>query len=167
MPDCDAAVWAIRTSALDEEMRSFFGGSSSNLTEEQMSRILVTNSISCQILYEDNARIALAYGTPEHLNPRLINQKGLFVFPLDVKRTFMENLAKGLAVDSASVDVCGDLESFQKAATTAKVLKIVVPKCAHDKILSYLGKVNITDAELFPGLDGFARSLNRYILEPE
>jgi hypothetical protein len=41
----------------------------------------------------------------------------------------------------------------------ACIMKIVLPETCHGTALSDLRNMNITPATLFPGLDGFARSL--------
>ena len=171
MPDSDAAVWAICRSALDEKVRSL--SESHNLTAAEMSQTQVSRSISWPELYANDGSLALAYGTPEHPNERMKKQKGLFVIPLNVNRSFRENLSKGIGVDvdwealKESGNEIGNWDAFRKAAGTAAVLKFIIPKKEHNRLLSDLAKMDISEATLFPGFDGFARSLNRYISEPE
>jgi hypothetical protein len=45
--------------------------------------------------------------------------------------------------------------------------KIVLPRSIHRAILEDLWSMNIHAASLFPGLDGFARSLRRHVRERE
>lgn len=167
MPDSDAAVWAIRKSALGAKIRSLSDRSGSDLTEEEMSRIQVSRSISWPDGYANEWSLALAYGKPERSNERMTKQEGLFVIPLNVNRLFRENLSKGLGVDWETLNEIDNWDAFREAAQTAIVLKIIIPRDEHNRLLSDLAKMGISEAALFPGLDGFARSLNRYILEPE
>src|SRR5260370_32946104 len=46
------------------------------------------------------------------------------------------------------------------AGTPERLFKIVIPSSARPEILRELHRMNINYATLFPGLDGFARSLN-------
>lgn len=80
--------------------------------------------------------------SPFRLNERLTLQKGLFLAPADVRKSFVVNLTALPEHENPSNLVC-------------LVLK-------HSEI-AQLGKElydsNVTEATLFPGLDGFARSL--------
>jgi hypothetical protein len=41
----------------------------------------------------------------------------------------------------------------------ASIVKIIIPRGSHKTAISDLNEMNVTSATLFPGLDGFARSL--------
>lgn len=81
---------------------------------------------------------------PFRLNERLTIQKGIFMCPGDITRTFEENLKLMNGHDS-----------------DRNVIKLVIrlEKREWRKALDSLYDQNITRAVLFPGLDGFATSL--------
>lgn len=87
------------------------------------------------------------------LNQRVVAQQALFVVPLDVTKSFMENLC---------------LCSGGHQMISRHLIKIIIP-CS-EKIISgcvkYLYDRNLTLATLFPGIDGYARSLGNHVLLP-
>lgn len=173
LPDTNAAVWVIKTSSLDEKLSVLYNKNSSiyyqklhPLSKEEISRRLVNNSIEWTDRYIDNKHLAIAYGKPEHPNKRMDAQQGLFLCPLNLKRTFKENLTIGLGLTGKKEPVVRlkNMDELIDAANTEKVLKICIPKTLHKSILKDLRMMDIDEATLFPGLDGFVRCLNQEIL---
>jgi hypothetical protein len=80
---------------------------------------------------------------PFRMNDRLTIQQGLFLCPGSVEQTFLGNL-KGLAPTPM---IRGNLH------------KLRLPRKIRTDVLKALAKMNIGRATLFPGLDGFAKSL--------
>ncbi len=78
------------------------------------------------------------------MNERLSVQRGLFLCPGDVRTSFENNL--NAAGPSPANVVCFRLSTEPKA---------------RGEMLGALHRMNINNASLFPGLDGFARSLNQ------
>ena len=79
---------------------------------------------------------------PFRLNERLTIQKGAFLAPGDVTKSFVENL----------IVLPGHEER-------SNITKFVLPSNDVAAMLRELYMANVTEATLFPGLDGFARSL--------
>jgi FRG domain len=79
---------------------------------------------------------------PFRLNERLTIQKGIFLAPGDVSKSFSDNLAALPGHDSEANVTC-----------------FTIPPSEIDDISRDLYEANITDTTLFPGLDGFAKSL--------
>jgi FRG domain len=112
---------------------------------------------------------ALAFPVmPSRSNERLEIQQGMFLFPCDCARTLRENveclvgksgknLWKALATTVPYKAVINP-----KALGNHWVLKLVLAKEERIKVLKDLQSMNVHEASLFPGLDGFARSLGRY-----
>jgi hypothetical protein len=90
---------------------------------------------------------------PYRLNERLTIQQGLFLCPGDVSKPFERNLAALLG------------ESPDSAVMT-KLLISNEPQFRRD-ILTQLHRMNMNASTLFPGLDGFARSLATLIALPK
>jgi FRG domain-containing protein len=79
---------------------------------------------------------------PFRLNERLTLQKGLFLAPGQPTRSFVENLLALPGHDDR-----------------ANVARFIVRHSLIPQIAKELYDTNVTEATLFPGLDGFARSL--------
>jgi len=91
--------------------------------------------------------IPLVYAiNPFRLNKRLTMQQGLFLLVGDAKATFRENL-----------DGCFTNE--QDLRQNVHRISLGSSKSERNAILFELKKMNISNEVLFPGLDGFAKSL--------
>jgi len=90
----------------------------------------------------------VCFMNPFHLNHRLRTQKGIFLVPGNIESTFMENLT-----------------AMQGHEKRRNVMKFVIPKDAklRREIQRGLASANISRTSLFPGLDGFARSLGSHL----
>jgi hypothetical protein len=88
------------------------------------------------------------------LNQRVVAQQALFVVPLNVKKPFMENLR---------------LCSKDQQKISRHLIKFVIPcsKQIIGRCVKYLYDHNLTSATLFPGIDGYARSLGNLVLLPD
>lgn len=82
----------------------------------------------------------------EHRNERLTIQQGLFLCPGSANDSFEEHL-----------------ENMDNSHDNLK--KIIMPNEWREEVIKDLQLINITSATLFPGLDGFARSLRDYIFK--
>lgn len=81
---------------------------------------------------------------PSRLNSRLVIQQGFFLCPGNISKTFIENLEGNLSQTD-----------YQD-----KIIFYIIPYKAREEILRNLYRMNINRAALFPGLEGFAKSLN-------
>ncbi len=95
-----------------------------------------------QVLLQNVASFVLPV-TAFEMNDRLGIQQGLFLCPGDVNKTFEENLCDN-----------------DKAKLRQKCFKFTLSTKFRGDVLSDLRRMNMSSATLFPGLDGFARSLN-------
>ena len=97
---------------------------------------------------------------PLWANERLALQQGLFVVQGNiVNSTFQDNLFKSLGIEDASTLIYDHLEEIDLGQNY--LIKIIIPSSLDLKysLISMLRRMNISDATLFPGLDGFSRSL--------
>jgi hypothetical protein len=87
------------------------------------------------------------------LNQRVVAQQAIFVVPLDVTKPFMDNLR-----------FCPAVEEM----ISQRLIKFVIP--CNDEIIrpcvKYLYDRNLTRATLFPGIEGYAHSINNLPLQP-
>jgi hypothetical protein len=84
---------------------------------------------------------------PFHLNERLTTQQGVFLCPGNIGASFVKNLKAMPASDSKDNVV---------------KLRLVHPKKAVE-FVRHLKNMNLSFAALFPGLEGFARSIGQQI----
>lgn len=97
---------------------------------------------------------------PERMNERLSIQQGLFLAPCDVTVPFERNLAATFGFEAA--DFRGGQPSDWSGGdlpAEAAILRFHLPAELHRDALKDLHAMNVTSTSLFPGLDGFARSL--------
>jgi len=79
--------------------------------------------------------------------PRLAIQQGVFLMPTTLKNSFMDNL------------------SFNQTSQDYPIVKkVIIPYDLRYEFLAQLKMMNITSESLFPGIDGFAKSLIHYDL---
>lgn len=166
-PDEDAVVWAIATPALDTRITLLCDKHNFELSEEEMPRRLVNNSIELPDRYSDNEELAIVYSKPTKQGQRMISQQGLFLAPLNLDIPFMENLEKCLRL-TGTPETAKDVPTLDKLKEAAEhntsVIRFEVSAQDKNGLLFHFKRMNITEATLFPGLDGFARSLNYYAI---
>jgi hypothetical protein len=96
-----------------------------------------------------SARRFVYYENPLHLNERLTIQQGVFLCPGDVTSTFLDNIHAMEGWDSEDHIVKLLLQLDQES------LRVFAAN---------LKKMNVSSAVLFPGLEGFAKSLGEHML---
>jgi hypothetical protein len=107
--------------------------------------------------------IMVTPGEPERVNDRMAAQQGLFLVPFDVTQSFQENLFGTFGiVDPAVVDA--SRIRYQRGmqlwgGAGVAVIKFVLSAAFRNTAWRDLQAMNISAATLYPGLDGFARSL--------
>jgi len=144
-----AAVWALNGKWAREESRAEF---LENDRKEEDVKCITGEAISkgyassFQKLFLVEPFINTACPVcPNSLTQRLTAQKGLFLCPGNPNITFDENI-----------------ESMNGFKDEKNIIRLVIPRQNRKEILKGLYESNITRTTLFPGLDGFAKSLSVY-----
>jgi hypothetical protein len=88
---------------------------------------------------------------PETLNDRLATQQGLFLAPANIKKSFIDNFT--------------EMQGDDRDVVYKITINLDVP--SKKGIIRWLHRMNISRATLFPGLDGFAGSLNMLMAMPD
>jgi hypothetical protein len=106
---------------------------------------------------------------PSRLNERVAIQKGLFLFPRNLSKSFETNLCSTLGFEfdtlsSKNSQKISIKELFKNHQDLPSVLKINLSHKWNNEVIYDLYSMNIDSASLFPGLDGFARSL-RFVIK--
>jgi hypothetical protein len=150
--DSEAALWAINHDRIIEALRA----------GKELARIEKLVDESRNVFDLRTFRHTFAQSpplpfvcpvNPYRLNERLAIQQGLFLCPGDISQSFEQNLAA----------VVGD------SPPPGVVTKLLISKAPafRQEILRRLNRMNVNAATLFPGLDGFARSLTTLMALPK
>jgi hypothetical protein len=140
------AVWAVNADWLVTE--SVGAMIAAGKSEAEMLRAPTGEEhepAALKVLFEPPFTKASLLLNPFRLNERLRTQKGAFLVPGDLAGGFMENLC-----------------SLPGHERPENLLKIVLPLQDRAIALEKLHYMNISSTSLFPGLDGYARSLGIY-----
>lgn len=138
------AVWAINFDWATKESRNLFAKKSKEyqfLTkpiEDEKEKVEAFE----KIFRRKRPFVLACPQNPFRLNERLTIQKGIFMCPGDVTKTFEKNLC-----------------SLQGWKDKKNIVEIIIPERLRREALAKLSDMNISRATLFPGLDGFAQSL--------
>ncbi|MCB0601287.1 MAG: FRG domain-containing protein [Saprospiraceae bacterium] len=146
----DACIWAINDLWLIDEgikLASKKGFQKNHLL--RYSKLETIYNCANQIINENNFEnleqdyddSIVLYIELKKQNPRLAIQQGVFLAPTAFRKSFMDNLNQ---------------MNFSKNET---IRKIIIPIELRNNFLMQLKSMNITAESLFPGIDGFAKSL--------
>lgn len=142
--ESDCAIWAIDGKWTKEQAHIIL-----ELPDERKNGIQnideYKEKYEKKIFEENNLPLCVRLVNPFKLTERLTLQQGVFACPSNINKSFMDNLTNMKGHDNKD-----------------HVVKIIIPKNLHREALDYLRRTNINSATLFPGLDGFAKSLNVY-----
>jgi hypothetical protein len=141
-PEKDCAVWAI-SSEWCQERSAAAVRKKLKLTKEQFSNredFSLDNILAETVLKGTVPLVAPL--RPLKLNTRIASQQGLFLCPGDLNMTFMENL-----------------RALGESELPTMLFKFIFPASWRPEIFHDLFNMNIGPQTLFPGLDGFAKSI--------
>lgn len=164
MAEGDAAIWALNEEFLYEHVDKPMGPNETFYELHKRSRDVVERNLS----HQHSKKIVMAV-EPEKLNERISIQQGVFVMPGDLDFSFEDNLFSTIEINRGDYEklseelpwVASDfrgVECFEHG-----LVKIILPLHMHNAALLELGRMNINAATLFPGLEGYARSLNSFL----
>jgi len=101
---------------------------------------------------------------PFHVPERMAAQRGLFLFPTRTDRPFMELLRRSLGIESVSATRIAPERLTAAIVRRASLVRILLAPEARIPGLHDLDDMGVTAASLFPGLEGFGRSLRTFLL---
>ncbi len=156
----DSAIWAINLELIDDAIEDI-----ANTIEEKKfydgEEYFDTFSFANYVLSNQVSDNFVTYTTPKILNERLSIQQGVFVFPCNINTTFNENLNSTIGIiDKPNSYFITLTDPFDYSIVNDwPLVKFIIPRDCHNSAMYDLQDMNITSETLFPGLDGFARSL--------
>ncbi|OGV50831.1 MAG: hypothetical protein A2017_01110 [Lentisphaerae bacterium GWF2_44_16] len=108
--------------------------------------------------------VNIAIISPQRVNERMVAQKAKFIAPFELRNPFIRNFSACMMAytkDDIKADWCEfqDLSNRMNPSIPWSAIRFRIPKDIFPSMLKLLDKMNINEATLFPGLDGFARSL--------
>lgn len=175
----EAAVWAINCGVLNARAEAAkIDGLEISLDGENRCRH-VNKQISGNMEGKENKPFVIAV-EPHRLDARLMAQQTVFMFPCEIRASFYDNLSPTLGLERVdAIDTAQPVEFSDELIRCCNdekmdTLKIHLPYSVpyadirqHYSeaytIMRDLKKMNITPQTLFPGLDGFARSMVYYL----
>jgi len=137
----DCAVWAIDSDWSGEQSKLILnlpGDYWKKIDDDDRERQYMT-----AVFENKNPKPCVTPINPFRLTERLTLQQGVFVCPSNINMPVMDNLTKMEGHDNPD-----------------HVVKIIIPKELRRDAMENLRRMNINRATLFPGLDGFAKSLD-------
>lgn len=167
----DSAIWAINLDPLRRKIANFCNVdiSHENIDHTNLRHIQFVNKhISVDGVQGRVESPLIVSVEPERLHERLLIQQGFFLFPCTISMSFQEVLASTLNIKSSEITTMpaiqwSDVVESQTSFLNDILIKIILPKSIRYDAIKDLYKMNVTAATLFPGLDGFARSMHYHL----
>lgn len=142
----DCALWAVNADwAAEQSVVAMMSAGKHGAAKLRARTGEEHETVSFGVLFEPPYVKSALLLSPFRLDERLRIQKGTFLVPGDVSSSFMANLCSLPGHDLAE-----------------NLLKVILPFRIRAEALERLHYMNISRTSLFPGLDGYARSLGIY-----
>jgi hypothetical protein len=157
IPDYDCAVWACNIDWIRKRFKQCY--------PELFKIIDHDRNLDMPSSFKGifrNEKLFVCPVNPYSLNDRLIIQQGVFLCPGSVNRPFEDNI---VAMQYDNCDV--SLEPIDDAERKIIKIRISTKPETRIEILHHMLRMNISAATLFPGLQGFARSLENKLAFPD
>lgn len=162
--ETEGALWAVNLDFLQKRVV----GSLSNIREENISIkfLYKFNLETCEkILAQEGKKSSLVVPAESYFqHEREVSQQAIYLFPSKLETPFYSLLIESLEVSNPEPTILSveEIMTIEDWRENFGLVKIVVP---YDLIFNTRGnllEMNINEATLFPGLEGFSRSLRHY-----
>ncbi|NPV02560.1 MAG: FRG domain-containing protein [Brevinematales bacterium] len=144
-----ACIWAIESKWLDKKVKHCSPARYGIIRQLENKS---PNSINNYSIL-NNRHFGVYPVNPFELNERLRVQQGLFLIPFNIEQSMEENILAVIGKDDKEIK--------------ANIIKIHLCLCENSKFikdcLRELKRMGITTASIYPGLEGYARSLKNLI----
>ncbi len=160
-----SALWAVNERLLLSLYTSFLQDSRQRKSANQFDMRTQCNKIFESMITRTKPAAMVLPVTPERTNERIAIQQGLFLCPMSLSRSFEDNLFDPFDCSRKETLISSkDQALLKEFLNFGLIIKICIPTFLRSEILLDLSRMNITTSTLFPGLEGFSRSLH-YLLE--
>jgi len=153
--ECGCAVWAFSTKWMQQQFGSVLTQYPDALRRWKCDSSILRPVTFSNLFMRESSIPLVGAVTPRRLNERMVIQQGVFLCPGDVSKRFADNFIA--------------LLSKSKAESKANLVELIIDVDLGTKkdVLLRLQRMNMNHATLFPGLEGFARSLRTLMIKPE
>jgi hypothetical protein len=160
-----SVIWAIDIQAIKSEAIRILAADGLIATSEGMDFSFSDPEAFSAVFMRKTHPAIVAPVQPFRTSERVTSQQGLFLCPNDLFFGFEFGLKQVLRSDLDSVEKWRqERERYEsrsiKPIKPERLFKLCITPQARCELLRELHRMNINYATLFPGLDGFARSLN-------
>lgn len=166
----ECAVWCVNSFALFEAVVKMLNQPALSSTVPYWQVSHRVGRIAEQLIrHKSNSLVPFVFEVePFRLNERLAVQQGVFLCPISVDVPFMQSLSAtfGLPMSVFTDEAAEEYDALawgKNRLREAVVVKILLPTGIQHDALKDLWNMNVSAASLFPGLDGFARSLYYFV----
>lgn len=155
----DGIIWGFNEYILGDKNFRKKPLKSSFVNIRKVQREKMVEEANQLFMKEEEKEAGLLVIRPTRKNERLSRQQGLFLMQKNITISFMDNLKKDFLVyfekDAKTVTV-SDLNELHYFVF---VIKIIIPARLKSLIRTELLRMNINHETLFPGIEGFCKSL--------
>lgn len=163
----DAAIWAVNYDLIGKNIARLAGVDTSkeNIDQRNTRHAEFLEPFLCIQTAPKNPLSVVVPVEPDRLHMRLTMQQGFFLCPTNLLVPFEASLAATLDLDPSTSYTLAEIgwDEFDQRCGEYGAVKIVLPRTIHKTAIEDLHRMNIGASTLFPGLDGFARSMRYYI----
>lgn len=172
----DSAIWCINKWRTRDRIRDKFGldykfGEVLKDTINNHHLTLANSILAAEFRKNETLTSAVVPIEPTLLTERSSRQQGLFLMPTNPNVPFMQNLISTFDepfTNFSTIPISELIEGVSQHLNKDNllVLKIIVPVKNRNSMANSLCKMNITAEILFPGIEGFAKSLlQKHVME--
>jgi hypothetical protein len=160
----ESALWAINLNAIKMEAIRMLRESGCIDQDGFGDPSLSAPEVFKRVFLQQSSPAIVAPVEPARTNERAVSQQGLFLCSNDSMWGFEFALKRVLKSDRERVEAwCRQEYPESEPYVPENLFKIYISPKARNALLKDLYRMNINYATLFPGLDGFARSLGTNI----
>lgn len=166
----DVSIWGLNNDYINGRISRWYtrenGPGCVTFTEiSKFIKIKANEIIRCNLKLEYPEILIIR---PDYVNERIVRQQGLFLMPSDIERSFSDCLNDILLSDPTmrgTISWNKFLNSIIDTSPTTSnpnliLFNLRIPHTFKYELVRMLNQMNVTAETLFPGLEGFCKSLN-------
>jgi len=153
----DSFIWCINEMIVRDKIvpRERCEASDGNVKEAQYEEM--RKSAEARLSASADGALGFLILNPREKNERILRQQGFFLFPLSLTVSIEDTLAEVYGCEKKIGNV--DVSYYEKVNADEVALRIRIQSNYRKNILQSLNRMNVNHETLFPGIEGFCRSL--------